>query len=95
MIQTCDEDILKQVTDAAKLFDTFVRQKRLRCDLVMRDWRFEFLAIQKRFPNCTPSEFYVYVPNLHNPDDPSEEFQLACQKIYEEFKDYNITPLYL
>ena len=95
MIQTCDEDILEQVTDAAKLFDTFVRQRRLRCDVVVRDWRFEFLAIQKRFPNGSPYVFYVYVPNLHNPDDPSEEFQLACQKIYEEFKDYVITPLYL
>lgn len=95
MILDTDTDITEQIKLTNELFETFIQQRRLRCDLVVRDWRFEFLAIHKEFPRNTPSEYYIWVTNLHNPDDVGEEFQSAIQKIHELLEDYNIIPLHV
>ena len=95
MLLDSDTHITEQVDNISKLFDTFVKQRKLRCDLVVRDWRFEFLAVHKDHPNNLPDKRYVLVNNLHNPDDVSEEFHLAIQNIHELFRDYNVIPLML
>lgn len=92
-----DDDIVieSRVEVNTELLETFIRQRRLRCDLCVRDWRFEFLAVHKDYPNNLPVEFYVFVPNFRNPDDVSEEFNEALRKIDDKFSNYNIIPLYL
>lgn len=95
MLLDSDIHITEQADNMTKLFDTFVKQRKMRCDLFVRDWRFEFLCVHKDYPENLPVEYYVYVDNLHDPDNLGEEFCKALNKIHERFRDYNIIPLKL
>lgn len=92
MLTDTDKEILEQTEITSKLFDAFVQQRKLRCDLFVRYWVFEFLCVHKDYPEKLPEEYYVFVDNLHDPDNLSEEFCKALNKIHEQFKDHNIIP---